>query len=266
MNERARTRLTTNGRRAGALFVTTATAVAILATAATYATAKTDLDAFLERTERMSEYPAPARADITILTGDGKTEEAVLIVDPASGRQFFAVKSTGYRALSPMDWTGGKAVAKAGAAAVAHGADEEFAELDIRPMEFFGFWAGRYQTAFISDDNRLEKTVTVYARKEVPYILFVVTFGKEKLVPLITKFYKDEMNNLVRIRKDSEHVMVGSRPRPQKIVITDYTDNRETTLSLRWKALDSAPAELFGEASFDSATIDWADAAADAAN
>jgi hypothetical protein len=233
--------------------------------AATFAGARTDLDAFLERTARMAQHPTPARADITIRTGTGETDEAVLIVDPASGKQFFAVKSTGYRALSPMDWTGGKAVAKAGAAAVPHGADEQFAELDVRPMEFFGFWADYYQTAFISDDNRLEKTVTVYARKEVPYILFVVTFDKEKLVPLLTKFYKDEMNNLVRIRKDSEHVMVGSRPRPQRIVITDYTDNEETTLSLRWKALDSAPAELFGEASFDSANIEWADAAANSA-
>jgi hypothetical protein len=264
MKERVQPRPKTKHDGGRSMFVTTVTA-AFLAAAATCAVARTDLDAFLERTERMSEYPMPARADITILTGDGKTEEAILIVDPASGKQFFAVKSTGYRALSPMDWTGGKAVAKAGAAAVAHGADEPFAELDLRPMEFFGYWAGDYQTAFISDDNRLEKTVTVYAKEEVPYILFVITFGKEKLVPLIAKFYKDQMNNLVRIRKDSDHVMVGSRPRPQKIVITDYTDNDETTLSLAWKSLDSAPVELFRDASFDSANIEWSDVAADAA-
>ena len=126
-------------------------------------------------------------------------------------------------------------------------------------MEFFAYWADDYQTAFISDDNRLEKTVTVYAKEEVPYILFVITFDKEKLVPLISKYYQGEMNNLVRIRKDSDHVMVGSRPRPQKIVITDYTERTESTFLISWKTLESAPADLFNETSFNSASIEWTD-------
>jgi hypothetical protein len=221
--------------------------------------ARSDLDAFLERTGRMAAYTQPLRADITIQAGDGETEEAVLIVDPVSGRQFFAIKSSGYRALSPLDWTDGKAVAKSGAAAGHHGADDLLGGLDVRPMEFFAYWAGDYQTAFISDDNRLEKTVTVYAKEGVPYILFVVTFDKEKLVPLISKYYQGEMNNLVRIRKDSDHVMVGSRPRPQKIVITDYVERTESTFLISWKTLESAPADLFSETSFNSASIEWTD-------
>ena len=125
-------------------------------------------------------------------------------------------------------------------------------------MEFFPFWETDYSTAFISDSSRLAKTITLYARDEVPYILFVITFDKAKLVPLATKYYKDQMNNLVRMRNDSDHVMVGSRPRPRKIEITDFGENRTTRLALRWRILDSVPAGVTSEAGFHNAEIEWA--------
>jgi hypothetical protein len=65
------------------------------------------------------------------------------------------------------------------------------------------------------------------------------------------------MNNLVRLRRDSEFVMVGSRPRPTQIEIRDFTENSTTVYQLTWRALDSVPAGLTQESSFDKAAIEW---------
>jgi len=234
-------------------------AAALLLSIALPATAdRADLNAFLERAHRMCTFNGPARADISITYADGKTDEAVLIVSPGEKRQFLAFKSSGWRALMPMGWGNGKAVKAAGGEPVAFSADEPLAGSDVRAMEFFPFWETDYSTAFISDSSRLAKTITLYAPDEVPYILFVITFDKARLVPLATKYYKDEMNNLVRLRSDSDHVMVGSRPRPQKIEITDYDENRTTTLALSWRTLDQVPAGVTSDASFHKAEIEWA--------
>jgi len=216
-----------------------------------------DLASFLERAERMFAHNRPVRADITIHRNDGSNDSAVLIIDPETNRQFFALKSTGWRALSPLNWTPGKAIEKAGASPVDHGADELLAGTDLRAMEFFVFWKTDYSKAFISDDSRLEKTISLYADDTLPYRLFVVTLDKTRMIPVLTKYYKDSLRNLVRIRRDSDHVMVGSRPRPQKIVITDYSENRESTFELSWHALESLPEGLMTDTAFNKAAIDW---------
>lgn len=219
---------------------------------------RSDLASFLERAERMFAHNRPVRADIKIRTSDGATDDAVVIIDPEHNRQFFALKSTDWRALSPLDWNKGKAIEKTGAPLVEHGADDRLGGTDLRAMEFFVFWKTDYSKAFISDDNRLEKTVSLYATDERPYQLFVITLDKTKMIPVLSKYYKDSLRNLVRIRRDSDHVMVGSRPRPRKIVITDYTENRETTFELAWRTLESLPEGLMTDSAFHKADIDWA--------
>jgi len=216
-----------------------------------------DLAAFLRRAEKMATSNRAVRADIQITHGEAPAEEAVLVIDPAAGRQLFALRSSGWRSLLPLDWGKGKAVTATGAKPREYGVDDPLAGTDLRGMEFFPFWKTDYTTAFISDDSRLEKTVTMYAPRDVPYVLFVVTFDKEKLVAHIVKYYRDSTNNLVRLRTDSDFVMVGSRPRPQRIVIDDFGENSRTTIDLHWKVLDGVPKGLMGDDTFDKATIDW---------
>jgi hypothetical protein len=233
-----------------------ALACALIACAPPRATAS-DLAAFLKRAEKMASNNRAVRADIEITHGDGPAQQAVLIIDPAAGRQLFAVRSSGWRSLLPLGWGKGEAVAGRGAKPKPYDVDEPLAGTDLRAMEFFPFWKTDYSLAFISDDSRLEKTVTLYAPHDVPYVLFVVTFDKAKLVAHLVKYFRDSTNNLVRLRTDSDYVMVGSRPRPQKIVIDDFTENSRTTIDLHWKVLDSVPKALMDEDTFDKATIDW---------
>ena len=219
--------------------------------------AGSDLSAFLERAEQMSLFPKPVRADIKITRDEKPVDAAVLIFDPTANREFFALKSSGWRALMPIGWGEGKAVTSAGKSPVTHSSDEPLGTTGLRGMEFFPFWKTDYTTAFVSDSNRTEKTVTLYAKTGLPYVLFVITFDKEKLVPLAIKYYRDNMNNLVRLRRDSDFVMVGSRPRPRHIELRDFTENTNVVYEFTWRTLDSVPEGLTKDQTFYKAQLDW---------
>jgi len=252
MHTTARRRLVALAQLAGPTFL------CLAAQLSTAAADSSDLAAFLERAEKMATFSGPVRADIRVLRGTELLDQAVVVIDPAAGREFLALRSSGWRALMPLNWSAGKAAPSRGGKLEGFGPDQPLPRTDLRAIDFFPFWDCDYRTAFISDSTRLEKTVTLYARKDTPYVLFVITFDKEKLVPLTLKFYKDSMNNLVRLRRDSDFVMVGSRPRPRRVDIQDFVENTSTTLELAWRALESVPSGLIDEASFPTANLDWA--------
>jgi hypothetical protein len=215
-----------------------------------------DLTAFLQRADKMAQINRTLRADVRVTRADGSQDTAVILADPARGAAFVAVKSDGFRALTPLDWKTGKALTKSGALA-ALGTDDPLGALGLRAMDLFPAWAHDYSTAFISDETPHEKTVTVYGKKDIPYSLFVITFDKERLVPTLTKYYRERFNNLVRLRKDEGYAMVGARPRPQKITIIDYTDDTTTTYDVTWTEVDTTPAALFDHATFATAAVPW---------
>jgi hypothetical protein len=215
-----------------------------------------DLAAFLQRAEKMAQINRTLRADVRMTRGDGSQDTAVILTDPARGAAFVAVKSDGFRALAPLDWKNGKASTKGGAVTTL-GADDPLGALGLRVADLFPAWTHDYSTAFISDETPQEKTVTIYGTKEIPYSLFVITFDKERLVPVLTKYYRERLNNLVRLRKDESYAMVGARPRPQKITITDYEDNFTTTYDVTWSEVEALPAPLFDDAGFATATVPW---------
>ncbi len=218
---------------------------------------RADLTAFLERAGKMAEHNRAVRADMSIELPDGSRDTAVLIIAPEKDRSFIAFRSSGWRALMPLSWGQGKAVRSEGGKPETLDVDDPLSGTDLRAMEFFAFWDARIESAFISDSSRNEKTITLYTPDGVPYILFVVTFDKTQLVPVSMKYYRDEMSNLVRVRNDAGHKMVGSRPRPSSIEITDYSENTRSEIKLQWSTLDRIPDALLDEATFHSAEVDW---------
>ena len=159
-----------------------AAAITVLVPVNDASATRSDLIAFLERSERMVSYTSAVRADLTITTSDGGTSKAVAIVDPKGERVFYAAGKS-WRALAPLAWNAtGKVSVSTGAKPTDFGPDDRLGDTDLRPMDFFPFWAiADYNSAFVSDDTRLEKTVTLYAPDENPYMLFVLTFDKEKM-------------------------------------------------------------------------------------
>jgi hypothetical protein len=156
----------------------------------------------------------------------------------------------------PLAWSGGRVVRSKDGQPQSLGPDDRLAGTDFRAIDFFPFWTSNTTTAFVSDETRTEKTVSLYAGKTEPYSLYVVTFDKTKLVPVATKYYRDNFSNLVRLRTDSDYVMVGARPMPTKIVIHDYPENSTTTFALRWKVLEAVPAGLTSADSFYKASLE----------
>jgi len=216
-----------------------------------------DLTAFLQRAEKMAQINRALRVDVRVTRGDGSQDAALILADPARLRAFVAVRSDGFRALAPLQWKAGISVARTGATPSTLSADDPLGALGLRSTDLFPPWAHDYTTAFISDETPHEKTVTVYGKKAIPYSLFVMTFDKERLVATLTKYYRERLNNLVRLRKDESYVMIGARPRPQKITITDYVDNSTTSYDLIWSEVESLPDALFDETTFATAEVPW---------
>ncbi|MFP6626218.1 MAG: hypothetical protein VCA74_04055 [Deltaproteobacteria bacterium] len=239
-------------------FAATAAALVFVSLTPTGAAAVgSELEAFISRTVRMGTYNRTVRADIKLSRSDGSHDQAILVVAPQAGRQFFALRSSGWRSLLPLDWNDGKAVRKKGKKPVAISIDDPLGGTDLRAMELFPFWAFEQGPAFVSDETSSEKTVTLYVPDGLPYTIFVISFDKARMVPLSVKYYKDTMNNMVRIRENSDFVMVGSRLRPRNILIRDYTQNTTTTLKLDWSVLEEAPPGLLAQGSFDRTAIAW---------
>jgi hypothetical protein len=234
-----------------------ATALSIAGATDAHAT-RADLTAFLDRAQSMGTHNRAVRADLTITKADGKSSKAVAIIGDDGKKIFYATNDGAWRALAPLDWNGkGKVSASKDAKLAALGPDDRLGDTDLRPISFFPAWGtSDRETSFISDNTRLEKTVTIYAPDEIPYLLFVITFDKEKLIPKTVKYYAGEMNNLVRVQIESDHTMVGARPRPRKILISNYENNTKTTFDIEWKLLDSAPEALMSEATFASAPLE----------
>ncbi|HYC55206.1 MAG TPA: hypothetical protein VEL28_09740 [Candidatus Binatia bacterium] len=202
-----------------------------------------DLVAFLDRAERMSTVNEKVQATITVKEGEGAGRKAVVILDPAGGgTQVFTQEETGWKSQTPLAWKNGTVVEKKGAGERSISVDDPLAGTDLRGLDFFPFWKTDYSGAFVSDENPMEKTVSLYATKGQPYSLYVISFDKAKLVPRMIKFYKDSFSNLVRIRTDKDHVMIGSRPRPTKILVRDFASSSLRTYELEWKLVDDASA------------------------
>lgn len=248
MNTRAR-----GSRRLVAFALST---VGALLVAGVAAATISDLTAFIQRAEKMTQLNRPVRADVRV-THPGGVDAAIVFADPEKKKVFVASRSDGFRALHALDWSAGKSVTAVAPKPASHGADDELGAIGLRAMDFFPAWATDYSTAFISDESTMEKTVTIYGKDRSPYSLFVVTFDKERLVPLITKYYKERFNNLVRLRKDDDHVLVGARPRPRKISLTDYVENSTVEYEIEWSEIDVVPADLLDDAKFATATVPW---------
>ena len=219
---------------------------AAAAVAAPVGASMSDLVRFLERADRMFTVERVVQAKVAMTRSDGTKAAGVLVLDPSDGGgQYFSMEETGWRSRTPLSWDGeGRAVEKTDAAPRKVSVDDPLGGTDLRGIDFFPFWKTDYTTAFISDESRLEKTVSLYAADERPYTLYVISFDKEKMVPRLIKYYRDSFSNMVRIRTDKDHVMVGGRPRPQKIMVRDFSENTLTTYDLEWSELEETPEEL----------------------
>jgi hypothetical protein len=120
---------------------------------------------------------------------------------------------------------------------------------------------------FIVDDFKLwqiadESTDTVLAgghpQVESAYVYRAYTLDKTRTIPLKVKFYVKTLNNLVKLRSDSDHQLVGKKWFPGKVEIENFPESSKATLTIRWSQAATVPPELLAPESFPGTSpVPW---------
>jgi hypothetical protein len=121
-------------------------------------------------------------------------------------------------------------------------AGSEFAREDLTPLHRSAFGDRR-----ISDEGAGKLTVSIVP-KESPYSLLVITIDTERTVPLKTLYYRETISNLVKMRRDSDHVLVGRKWLPTTVTMEDFKLRTLSTLRLKWAQDPPIAPELFDPA------------------
>jgi len=215
----------------------------MLCTAATAEVA--NLEQFLRDCEAAAHVVVPLRGDGTLEVAgpNGTTRRpAVVIVRPPHDL-YVELRDPTLKAVLPNQGaayqvTAGSAKATA-FAPEAMLADSDFARVDLDPFQL-----SRYKGWRISDESGNEVTVMLFPAGP-PYALEVITFDREKLLPVKTLYYRDTLNNLVKIRRDGNFVLLGRKWMPAAVTMETFTLHTHSTLTLQWAQSPDFPPELF---------------------
>lgn len=121
-------------------------------------------------------------------------------------------------------------------------ADSEFTREDLEP-----FHVNVDGQAQISDENGNSITITLVP-KPSQYSLEVFTFDTQRKLPLKTLYYRDTVNNMIKMRRDNDYVAIGSKWLPMAITMEDFKLRTESTLTLKWSQDPAFAPELFDPA------------------
>jgi len=205
-----------------------------------------DLDAFLRSVEQASQPPTAVRADgeLTVTTPDKTTTSQLVLIQRDANDLFLELRQPPLKALitgagasayvlvgtakDPKDWPQKDALA-----------DSDFNREDLEP-----FVLDHYQTPRIVDESPDQVTVALFP-KHSQYSLLVFTFDREKKVPLKTMYYEETFSNLVKMRRDSDHVLIGRRWLPTKITMEQFALRTQSALQLSWTQDPPITPELF---------------------
>jgi Outer membrane lipoprotein-sorting protein len=189
--------------------------------------------------------PHPLRAEVRIERDGRPAGEAVLL---ARGRRVYLETRAGMRALlSP-----GKVVVVRDGRVVraTPGTVLEGTDLLLEDLEPFG--TRSLSTPQVSDETPAKVVVTGAPPPPSAYVLLVHTIDRERNVIVQTKFYRDSISNLVKIRHDDDFVQVGGRWRPSTMTVETFREPSTTRLTLGWREAPAAPAVLFTPAGLRS--------------
>jgi len=194
------------------------------------------------------------RADValTLKTHDGeRTTEAIALFAPGKdARWYIQVKEPAISAL--VLGTERKAIQRTGDGTGTVPISASIGSLDISYDDLSRFIESDLKLWQITDEGRDKILVGGHAKAESAYVYRAFSIDKERHVILKAQFYSESLSNLVKLRLDDEHVLVGKKWQPGKIEIQNFPENSTTTLRLRWQQAATAPPELLAAESFPS--------------
>jgi len=226
-----------------------ASLIAMLLSLLTAAAGRADsesLQQFLHSAEETAQLAAALRADgeLEVISASGPRRDQVAILLRPVAETYIELHTEGTKALLTDRLDQAYLLTKGASKAVPFAQDAPFADSDFTREDLEPFRTARYKDGRISDETGAEVTVTLFPGTS-QYSLVVITFDREKKVPVKVLYYKDTLNNLVKMRRDEAHVLVGRRWMPTTITMETFKLRTQTTFKLRWSQEPTFPPELF---------------------
>ena len=130
--------------------------------------------------------------------------------------------------------------------------------LGIAYEDLSRFIVDDFKTWQITDEAADHILVGMHPAVESAYVYRAYYFDKEKTVPLRTQFYAKTLNNLVKLRLDADHILIGKKWMPTTIDIQNYPDNSTAHLKIKWTPNTNAPPEILVASSFPATSpLPW---------
>jgi hypothetical protein len=217
-----------------------------------------DLPAFLTAATAATHVGTAVRGDGELVTTspDGSVRDQLAVLRQPNGDLYLELRRSGVRALLPAGGRGARLVPGAGKSSQPFAADASFGGSEFTREDLQSFNAADYRSPTIVDRGAEDITLSLTPLQS-QYVLQVITFEREKKVPLVIKDYKDAISNLVKMRRDRGLGAVGGTWLPGEVSMENFPMRTTSTLTLRWRTTDDAAA-LFDPAALDKpSTLTW---------
>ena len=225
------------------------TAIAMLLSVLSASTGRADMESlqqFLHGAEETAQLAAALRGDgeFEVQSASGSRRDQVVMLLRPVAETYIELHQEGTKALLTGSIDQAYLLTKGAAKAVPFPQDATFADSDFTREDLEPFRTARYKDGRISDETGAEVTVTLFPGTS-QYSLVVMTFDREKKVPVKILYYKDTLNNLVKMRRDEGHILIGRKWMPTTITMETFKLRTQSTLKLRWSQEPTFPPELF---------------------
>lgn len=200
------------------------------------------------------------RADIAIALdtykGPRKTEAVAFFAPGKDARWYIQLKEPAVAAL--VRGAERKVMVRTDGSIKTTAIGEPIADLGVSYEDLSRFVVEDFKLWQIADDTGDTVLAGGHPQVESSYVYRAYTFDKERTIPLKVQFYQKTLNNLVKLRTDSDHVLVGKKWFPQTIEIQNFPENSKAKLSIKWSQAATVPPELLAPESFPSAApVPW---------
>ena len=248
-----------------ALAVLAALAAMVSAAASASALDSQSLRLLLLGAQDMNTPQTPLRADIAVEVREPKgsrTTQAIAFFLPGpEARWYLQLREPELAAL--VLGTDRKVMQRHGRSTETLPIGAPIDELWISYEDLSRFIVSDFETWQITDENAQTILVGGHPAVDSAYVYRAYSFDKERTLPLRVQFYAKTLNNLVKMRLDGDHVLIGKKWFPGTIEIQNFPENTTTALTLTWTQAATVPPELLAPESFAAAPlVAWERAAA----
>ena len=209
-----------------------------------------DLGAFLAEVEDAGRFQTPARADLRIHVKEkGSERHYDGVVAHRGADAYIELREPAIRVLIHTGDDGAETVHQTLGKGTDHaarvGAYDMMGTTTLIADDFRSFRAGALRTPQIVSETKQTLLVSGAPADASPYVLLVYLLDREKHLPTRVQYYERTLNNLVRMRRDTDVVRVASMWRPGRTEIEDYRTGTVTTIERSWTVEPELPPDLF---------------------